>query len=203
MALFELTELASLLKSDLDTATATQSRQLAQEYLEGELGVKLSQTTSTVTYVPRWDDSWIDLPVPTGAVTQVDVDGVTLDADDYKKVDNRLYRAVGWGGARWADESRFSYRSSDDDFVSVDVTMTWGFDATNLPGDLRQWALVLAAQVYQNFERISVQSERIDDYSITYATGGGQMAAIGLPGPVLAGLKSRYGGRGVGVVTPL
>ena len=63
MALFELSELASWVQSDLDTATATLARAQAVAYLDGETGVRLTEDTATLTYTPRWDDCWID-PLP-------------------------------------------------------------------------------------------------------------------------------------------
>ena len=201
MALFELTELASWVQSDLDTATATLCRESATSYLQDELGVRFAEDTATITYTPRWDECWIDLPVPTTAVSQVDVDGTTLASDDYKKVDNRLYRRVGWGGSRWGVDDRFAYRSSDDDYVTVDVTLTYGFTDATVPNELKTWGLILASQAYQLAPSLNRQSVRLDDYAETFATGGDLVAVgIGLPPKVLGKLKSRYG-RGASVVS--
>jgi hypothetical protein len=203
VALFELTELASYVQSDLDTATATLAQEQAVAYLEAETGVRLTeQTGSTVTYQVRWDDAWIDLPIPTTAVTAVTIDGTVVDADDYQVVNNRLYRRVGWGGSRWTSDNRFAYRSSEDDYVSVAVTMDFGYSDLTAPAEFKTWALVLAAQAYQLAPKIGLQSFRIDDYSETYATGGGAAlmgAGMSLPPNVLGKLKARYG-RGAKVV---
>lgn len=199
MALFTLEELASWVQSDLDTATATLARDAATDYLEAETGVKLTTATDTITYVVRWDDCWIDLPVPTTEVTSVAVDGDTLASDDYQVVDNRLYRRVGWGGSRWLSDDRFAYRSSEDDYADVAVTLTYGFETP--PGEFKTWGLVLAAQAYKLAPNVGVQSERIDDYSVTYATGttASVQAGLSLPPQVLGKLKARYG-KGAAVV---
>lgn len=199
MALFELSELASWVQSDLDTATATLARAQAVAYLEGETGVRLTEDTATLTYTPRWDDCWIDLPVPTTAVSQVDVDGTTLSSTDYQVVNNRLYRRSGWGGSRWTADNRFAYRSSDDDYASVAVTLTYGFADGSAPQEFKTWGLILAAQAYQLMPGLNRQSVRLDDYAETYATGGDLVAVgVSLPPKVLGRLRSRYG-RGVTV----
>lgn len=203
MALFELDELrvwAHL--PDLDIATATLAREQATTHLESEVGVRLTQQTATVVYHPRWDDQWIDLPVPTTDVATVVVDGETLAADDYQVVDFRLYRRVGWGGSRWANERTFVRRMSEDDYPEVAVTMTYGFDVP--PGEFKTWGLILATQAARLAPDVGVQarSSQIDDYSesVTYATGGGQVfAGLSLPPRVLSSLRARYG-RGVDMV---
>lgn len=200
MALFELTELASWVQSDLDTATATLAREQATTYLEAETGVSLTrQEDVTVAYSPRWNDCWIDLPVPTTAVSSVAVDGSTLGVNDYQFVRDlfRLYRRVGWGG--------WSYQRSlgramliEDDYVSVDVTMTYGFATP--PAEFKTWGLILAAQAYQLMPSLNRQSVRIDDFAETFATGG-ELAAmgIGMSPKALGMLKSRYGRGAVSV----
>lgn len=200
MALFELTELASWVQSDLDTATAELCRDMATAYLESEVGVSLTQQSDVaVTYTPRWSSEWIDLPVPTASVASVSVDGTTLAADDYEFVSDtyQLHRAGGWGGNGWgASERRFVL--APDDHVAVTVTMTYGFATP--PSDFKLWGLILAAQAYQLVPSLNRQSVRIDDYAETFATGG-DLAALGidLPPRVLGRFKSRYG-RGVAVV---
>lgn len=200
MALFELTELASWVQSDVDTATATLCHDQALAYLEGEVGVKLSQAAGvTVEYHPRWDDALIDLPIPTTSVTSVSVDGSALDASDYQVLDHRLYRSVGWGGSRWGSSTRFAYPSSDDEYVSVEVTMTYGFAAA--PADFKTYGLILAGQAYQLMPKLNLQSVRLDDYAESFATNGALVAAgMGLPDEVLGRLKSRYGRRTAVVV---
>lgn len=201
MALFTLEELASWVQSDLDTATATLARDQAVAYLEAETGVTLtSQSAATITYEVRWDDCWIDLPIPTTAVDSVAIDGTTVDADDYQLVNNRLYRRVGWGGSRWTSDNRFAYRSSEDDYASVAVTLDYGFADGSAPGEFKTWGLVLAGQAYQIMPNLNRQSVRLDDFAETYATGGELVAAgMSLPPQVLGRLRSRYG-RGAAVV---
>lgn len=201
MALFELTELASWVQSDVDTATATLARDAATAYLEHELNVKLTEASDvTVTYTVRWDDTVVQLPHPTTAVSAVAVDGTALASTDYVfRDDFTLYRRVGWGGSRWASQSRFAeYVSSDDDYVSVDVTMDYGFATP--PSHLKHLGLVLAAQAYQLGPKVGLQSQSIDDYSESFVSPSGTVT-FGLPEASLAPLRAMYG-RGASVVTP-
>lgn len=202
MALFTTAELESWLhlsSGTIDRALGYLLHREAVSYLESETGVRLSQDTATITYTPRWDDCWISLPVPTTAVSAVSVDGTALTSDDYTLVENRLYRSVGWGGSRWSDD-RFAYRSSSDDYASVDVTLTYGFTEDTAPSEFRTWGLVLASQAYQLSPSLNRQSVRLDDYAETFATGGDLVAVgMGLPPRVLGKLKARYG-RGAAAV---
>lgn len=198
MALFELTELASFVQSDLDTATAQLCHDQALAYLEAEVGVSLSQHEDvTIGYTPRWDDTIIDLPVPTTTVSTVAVDGATLAATDYTVLDHRIFRSVGWGGSRWVAD-RFAYQPQDE-YVSVDVTLTYGYATP--PAEFKTYGLILASQAYQLMPSLNRQSVRIDDYAETFATGGPLVAVgMGLPGEVLGKLKARYGRRNAQVV---
>lgn len=200
MALFSESELETYLSdSTITTAAYTLAHAQAVAYLEAETGVRLTSQSDTITYTPHWDDAWIDLPVPTTDVASVSVDGTTLAATDYKKVDNRLYRRVGWGGSRWGSERRFDYHAADE-YVSVTVSLTYGFADGSAPGELKTWGLILASQIISLADKVGVQSERIDDYSVTFATGAEQsQGVVGLPASVLGTLRSRYG-RGTTVV---
>ena len=206
MALFTTAELESWLQLSSSTIDSTLGDLLYEQsiaYLEAETGVKLTaQSAATVTYEVRWDDCWIDLPVPVTDVSSVSIDGTVAASDDYQLVNNRLYRRAGWGGSRWTSDNRFAYRSSEDDYVSVAVTMDYGYSDSTAPAEFKTWAMILAAQAYQLVPKVGLQSFRIDDYSETYATGGGAAlmgAGMSLPPPVLGKLKARYG-RGARVV---
>lgn len=172
----------------------------AVAYLEGEVGVALTEHAGTVIeYTPRWDDAYIDLPVPTTAVSSVSIDGVAAASDDYQLLDSRLYRSVGWGGSRWTSENKFAYRSSDDDYVPVTVTLTYGFGTA--PAEFKTYGMILAAQAYQLTPNLNRQSVRIDDFAETYATGGSLVTTgMELPPKVLGRLKARYGRRNAQVV---
>lgn len=201
--LFTTGELEKWLQVDsgtLDPVLGVLLHDTAVGYLEGETGVKLVETTATVTYTPRWDDCWIDLPVPLREVTEVSIDGTVVESDDYQVVNNRLYRRVGWGGSRWTSDHRFAYRSVEDDHADVAVTMTFGFPDGEAPAEFKTWGLVLAGQAYRVVPRMGLQSFRIDDYAETYATGGAlPYVGLALPPQILGRLKARYG-RGVAVV---
>lgn len=85
---------------------------------------------------------------------------------------------------------------------SVDITVTWTYGLPAVPGELKAWCLVLAAQAFASITGPAgtlapgpVQQVRIDDFSTTYATGGDAAAAPGLtvPDAVRERLASRWG----------
>lgn len=203
MALFTRAELENWLReseSSIDADVYTLCHDAAVGYLEAELNVHLTESDSAeATYTVRYDDCWIDLPVPLRAVNSVTVDGDTLTVnDDYQVVNNRLYRSVGWGGSRWWSSDRFAI-PADDEYVQVVVDMDYGF--TTAPQELKTWGLVLASQSFKLAPNANIQSLRIDDYSETFVTSGSLMqSTVGLPPEVLKRLRSRYG-NGPKVVT--
>lgn len=198
MALFTEAELETWARTTMDTDVYTLIHEQVLTYLEDAAGVKLSeQADVTVTYTPRWDDQWIDLPVPTTAVASVSVDGSALAASDYQfHTDSyRLYRRIGWGGARWLADDRFSYTSRyiEDDYAEVAVEMTYGF--ATVPPIFKTWGLVLGTQAVKLAPNVGRQSVRIDDFSETMFTGGGLVVAgIELPPKVLGQLRNKYRG---------
>jgi hypothetical protein len=202
VSLFTTAELESWLQLPSGTIDSTLGDLLYEQtvaYLEAETGVKLtSDSSATLEYEVRWDDCWIDLPIPATDVASVSIDGTTVETDDYQLVNNRLYRRVGWGGSRWTSDNRFAYRSSEDDYVTVSVTLAYGFATP--PAEFKTWGLILASQAYQLMPALNRQSVRLDDFAETYATGGDLVSSgMGLPPKVLGRLRARYG-RGAAVV---
>lgn len=203
-SLFTTTELETFLRlspGEIGAPLGYMLHDSARAYLESEVGVATTESVdAVVTYNPRWSDCWIDLPVPTTAVSAVQVDGSALDADDYQFLDSfRLYRRAGWGGWSHREFGVLPGALIEDDYVSVDVTMTYGFATP--PAEFKTWGLILAAQAYQLMPSLNRQSVRIDDYAETFATGGDLVSVgIGLPPQVLNRLKARYG-RGASVVS--
>lgn len=194
MALFSESELQTWLDdSTITTAQYNLAYEVAVGYLEGEVGVKLASQSDTITYTPRWDEQWVDLPVPTTSVTSVTVDGTALSSSDWTRVDNRIFRSAGWGGAA-SKEKRFAYRTSDDEYVPVVVELTHGFADGSAPAEFKTWGLILASQALKLADKVGVQSERIDDYSVTFATGAAQaQGTVGIPAAALGMLRGRYG----------
>ena len=160
----------------------------ASEYLQSVIGCRVPVPAETVTValtVPRGERR-VRLPsAVVREVTAVTVDGVACM--QWRIVDGALYRTDGWIG-------------DGDDYVVVQVTYRHGYDVA--PGDLKAWAIALAAQAFTAARSLgtlgpgAVQSVRIDDYSVSYATGGDAAGGGGfmLPAAVAAQLRASHGG---------
>lgn len=147
MALFELTELASYLQEDLDTASATLARELATGLIEEVTGPIESQT-STVN-LPVWQNGIVELPanVVTG------VTSVALNEAALTFVWQRPYPVLhiqDWDPPSTLDE--WSY---------VEVTYTHGYPV--VPKVVKAVALAVAARCYTVAPPPGV-SYQIDDY---------------------------------------
>lgn len=159
MALFELTELASLLQQDLDTATADLARDMATGAVVGYLGQNVESQEYTHR-LPIWSDGTVRLPQrPVSAVASVTTpDDDPLDAGlwDWDGIRGRV--AVD-GHPEWAE-----------------VTYTAGWTTVPLP--IKAVALTAAARAYTN--ATGVRTEQVDDYSVTYAGTAQDLTGFGL-----------------------
>lgn len=155
----------------------------ATAFLQAEIGQLI--TSGTATFTTRVRENPIRLPQqPVTSVTTVLVDGEATT--DFEFVDQEL-----WVPARRGHLYSFNI----DDAAYVDVTVTFNYGYATVPADLKSWCIVLASQSMDAAKGGSlgaprVQSEQIDDYSVTYVTNGSSMT---LPPDVLSRLRSRYG----------
>lgn len=157
MALFELTDLASLLQTDLDTATAERARTDATALVEEVTG-PIESRTSTVN-LPIWVDGTIELPatVVTG-VTSVGIDE-TAQTFVWQRPFPRLlltdYTPPGW-----------------DEWTYAEVTFTHGYPV--VPPLVTAIALQVASRCYTlpTAPPVGV-TVQIDDYRESTSGGSG------------------------------
>lgn len=140
-------------------------------------------TTSTVTLWSTDEDQYLELPGhPVTAISSVVLDGTTLDADDYKNVNGRLWRSSGWLGRC--------------EPVAVEVTMTHGY--TVVPEHIKQLvcdlAILGATTATSGAHDPSVLVESIDDYSVTFTQGSTLSSAMELPAATKNALRKQFGG---------
>lgn len=167
MALFELTELASFLQTDLDTASADLARELATGLVESETG-KLEATTSTFDVPIRLGSGLPELELPSPAVGSVDsivVDGTALDPDDWQ------LHPGGW-------VELFELPSTTDARTPTTATVTASIGCAVVPAVAKAVALSVAARIYDNSR--GLRSETIDGYTYTRAGADDALAGVTL-----------------------
>lgn len=172
------------------TALHTVMLAVASSLVRAAAGGPILSAESTVTLWGLDYSPWLDLPgCPVTAVDEVVSNGTTLDADAYKLVDGRLWRASSWGNGF--------------DPVEVEVTLTAGLAAVpvhivQLVCDL---AILGASAAADGAHDPRVIAEKIDDYAVTFAPGAeGVASAMTIPHLTTLSLRSQFGG-GVGMVT--
>jgi hypothetical protein len=145
-------DLASFLKQDVDTSTATLALQIASERFCKAADTRFESTA--VTYqVEGTNSTRLVLPFrPIIAVSAIRVGGVTVT--DYTRIGQILYRLVGLTGGSMFPPPL------------VEVDLTYGY--TSAGDDVRGVVLETAATAYQSPDPSTV-SESIDDYSIRTA----------------------------------
>jgi hypothetical protein len=161
--LFELTDLASLMQSDLDTATATLARKLATGAIKAQTGQTLDLVTDDVVTIrtPGGSGNALGFPLwlPQLPVVNVTVvvepawfgsTPVTLTAGtDYERIGDVIYKRRQWAPV-------------------ATVTYTHGYASTAVVHDgVRDVALRLSMALYGNPERIT--GEETEGYRVTYA----------------------------------
>ncbi len=152
-------ELASYLKQDVDTSTATLALTIASDLFADKADTRFESNATTYSiaghgnyrlYLPR---------TPVIAVSAVRIAGVTLTVGtDYARIGDVLYRRVGFG-VPW----RFP-----PDLIEVDYT----HGLTAVP-DAVKGAVLETAGAISSSPDITVVSEQIDDYSVKTATNAG------------------------------
>jgi hypothetical protein len=155
-------ELASFLKQDVDTSTATLALQVTSQLFT--LRSNTAFNPVTVTYqTPALGYRQLYLPyrpvTAVSAVRIVSAQAGTLVITDYTRIKQVLYRLIGFGvpGVFPPD--------------MVEVDLTYGYTA---PGDDVKGAILESAGAAYMGPDITVAQETIDDYTIKAAprTGG-------------------------------
>jgi len=156
-------------------------------------GTPISRTTDTVVLVGT-ADRWLRLPgPPVISVAQVAIDAVTLAGQDYRLANDALWRWCGWRPV--------VFGATEDMPAQVTVTYTHGL--ATVPADVVELvcamtiAAVTAATALPGGAGLAasagITSERVDDYSVTYATPTGP-TAFDLSDATRARLAARFGG---------
>lgn len=166
-------ELASFLKQDVDTSTATLALVTASGLFENAAATKFSSSTSTYQVEGRGQPVIAIPREPLISIQAVRVAGVTLAVSDYTAVMNNLYRVVGWGRIWGATVATAPYVGFPPELVEVDYT--YGYVA--VPDEVKGAVLETAGAMYMNPD-ITTVSEAIDDYSVSSSpmAGGVQLS---------------------------
>jgi hypothetical protein len=155
-------DLASYLKQDVDTSTATLVLQVCSELFAKRAHTRFESNSATYSQ-PGTNAFQIILPFqPLIAVSQVRItpfgaSPLIIASTDYSVIGPSVYRRLGFGN--WW---RFP-----PDLVEIDYTHGY----TTVPDDVKGAVLESAGAAYQNPD-ISIKSESIDDYSVSTNQGG-------------------------------
>lgn len=142
-------ELASFLKQDVDTSTATLAIQVCSELFAKRAHTRFESTSATYSQ-PGVNAFQIVLPFqPLIAVSAVRIKGVAVT--DYTVIGPSVYRRLGFG----------NWWSFPPDLVEVDYTHGY----TTVPDDVKGAVLESAGAAYMSPD-VTVAQEQIDDYSI-------------------------------------
>ena len=158
-------ELASFLKQDVDTSTATLALQVTSELFAKRAHTRFESTASTYSQ-PGVHAYEIVLPFqPLIAVQQMRItrfNGASYTpatiVTDYAIVGPAVYRRLGFG----------NWWSFPPDLVEIDYTHGY----TTVPDDVKGAVLESAGAAYMSPD-ITVKSESIDDYSVSSAADSG------------------------------
>lgn len=157
-------ELASFLKQDVDTSTATLAIQVCSELFARRAHTRFESTATTYSQ-PGTNAFQIVLPFqPLIAVQQIRITPFgaspqVLATTEYSMIGPSVYRKRGFG----------NWWGFPPDLVEIDYTHGY----TTVPDDVKGAVLESAGAAYMNPD-ISTKSESIDDYSTSSApnTGG-------------------------------
>ena len=150
MPLITTAELAAHLgvdEADLDATQAEQAVTLVSDYIVDFCGRPFA-ATADATYTVYSPGAAVVLPHTNVSVSSVTVDGVAVDAADFRvdEASGLLYRVPAWW---WEGE----------------VVVTYDHDSDTVPGTVKLAALMLAAKAVENPEGLS--SETIGNYAYT------------------------------------
>lgn len=198
-------DLTSVLeRTDIDTTKATILIETATAVVQEACGgQRIVQVTGDQVAIEGITDSWLALPqIPVTTVTSVVLDGTTLLTanNDYKVVGNRLWRRLGWQ-TNWGwpidwpypvwgiNGTPFNWQGMLSEPSVVVVTYTHGYAANSQQLQLARAAVLsIIAAAYANPQ--GLQSEHIDDYSVTYSK-----LSMELTDTMRAKLRRQYGRR--------
>lgn len=149
-------ELGAYLQQEIDNSTADIVLQLSSGAFSEAANTWFA--AQTATYVTLGTPATaIRLPYrPVTAVSAVRINGLVVTG--YTLIRNVLYRQMGFGTSWTVPPDK------------VEIDLTHGY--TSVPDDVKAAVLETAASAYQQAVG-NVQSEKIDDYWVTYAEGGG------------------------------
>lgn len=182
--LVTVSELASFLQKDLDTASATLAIEIATGLVQGAAEqriVRVADETVTLDLDEHDCGLWLNLPErPVVSVGTVLV-GATAVTDFTSQLRRgRLFRAYGWRSATlpyWNAPS------------TVTVTYTHGYATGDQKLQVARAAtLALAAVAHEN--STGVTSEQIDDYAVRYEAAAARLEAAAA---LKAALRRSYG----------
>lgn len=164
---------------------------VASASVRGAAGAPISRETSTVTYTGWWHEKYLRLAaLPVVSVGTVTVAGTAVT--DWRLTDSaRLWRSGGWG--------------VDCGPADVVVVQTGGLlvvpeDIVNLVCSYAAAGIAAAAEGFAS--HAGVVTERIDDYSVTFAQGAEAVASVmELPEGTRRWLSSQFGGSAAMVPT--
>jgi hypothetical protein len=161
-----VSDLASFLKQDLDTATATLALTKATALFDQRAKSHWGGTVAITYSKPGVGSTEIVMPyAPLVAVSAVRINGVTISLgfSGYTVIEQSLFRQVGFG-IPW----RFP-----PDLVEVDYT--YGYPTVT--DDVAAMVLESAAAMYMSPD-VSTRNESIDDYSVRAEpdTGGASLS---------------------------
>jgi hypothetical protein len=187
------TELAALLKADVDTTSATQALTFATAIVRAFTGQNIEQRTYTGVILPivSIDSTWgVRLPQrPVTAVSSVAVNGTTYTlGTDYA-----------WNG--WAPYIRLAKTTDStatfQDEPQATVTYTAGY--ATVPDEVKAVTLGVAVRMYDN--PTGLRTFSIDDHAETFAGGDSEIAGVSLLAPersILRRYRERVGSVRVG-----
>lgn len=158
----------------------------ATGYLQSVIGQKVEGATTTIKERAPWGNLRVVLPeMPVRSVDTVELDGVELTAvTEWEWDGERTITILG------------GYTTTTLRYAVLEVTYTHG--TTAIPADLAQITCALALQAFQQLKRTgsldhgAIQSERIDDYSISYQVGS-HAPGMSVPDHVASRLRAKYG----------
>jgi len=157
-------ELASFLKQDIDTSTATLALQTASALFSTRAQTWFAPTSTTWS-TPGVGARQLYLPfrpiISVDAARIIDSVGTTTVVTDWKLIRGVLYRLAGWGvpGVFPPDE--------------IQIDLTHGYAA---PGDDVKGAILETAGASYMSPDITTAQESIDDYVIKAAPNAGGMS---------------------------